>query len=146
MESLWPIMTRSCRHSTCADVASKYRELSTHLQGQLVAVHPAYDESLRCLAPENCAAIATGAPEWAKEQVKMGARASRRLGLNAHATFSGALLWQTMYPWPQRPAGLVEEGFAELARRWKPLLDVFEENGVDACFLKFIPARMCMMA
>jgi sugar phosphate isomerase/epimerase len=64
----------------------------------------------------------------------MGAQASRRLGLKAHATFSGALLWQTVYPWPQRPAGLVEEGFAELARRWRPLLDVFEENGVDACF------------
>ena len=39
-----------------------------------------------------------------------------------------------MYPWPQRPGGLVEEGFAELARRWKPILDVFDANGVDAAY------------
>ena len=64
----------------------------------------------------------------------MAARASRRLGLSAHATFPGALLWHTVYPWPQRPAGLVEEGFRELAARWVPLLDVFDENGVDACY------------
>ncbi|HYE01297.1 MAG TPA: sugar phosphate isomerase/epimerase, partial [Alphaproteobacteria bacterium] len=31
-------------------------------------------------------------------------------------------------------AGLVEEAFAELGRRWKPILDAFEEAGVDACF------------
>jgi sugar phosphate isomerase/epimerase len=56
------------------------------------------------------------------------------LGLNAHATFSGSLLWQTVYPWPQRPAGLVETGFKELANRWLPILNVFDENGVDVCY------------
>jgi sugar phosphate isomerase/epimerase len=39
-----------------------------------------------------------------------------------------------MYPWPQRPDGLVEEGFYELARRWRPVLDEFLECGVAACF------------
>ena len=68
------------------------------------------------------------------EQVKAGAIASRRLGLDAHATFSGALAWPYLYPWPQRPAGLVEEAFAELGRRWRPILDVFEDQGVDACY------------
>jgi len=43
-------------------------------------------------------------------------------------------MWHMVYPWPQRPAGLVEEGFAELGRRWKPILDAFDENGVDACY------------
>ena len=64
----------------------------------------------------------------------LAARASRKLGLNAHATFSGALLWHTVYPWPQRPEGLVETGFAELAARWLPILDHAEENGVDLCY------------
>jgi hypothetical protein len=68
---------------------------------------------------------------WAVEQVKLAARASANLGLTAHATFSGALAWPYVYPWPQRPAGLVEEAFAKLARRWTPILDEFENAGVD---------------
>jgi sugar phosphate isomerase/epimerase len=118
----------------CADGGVAISELSTHLQGQLVAVNPAYNELFDVFAPPEVRGKPDARTEWAKEQVKFGAVASRRLGLTAHATFSGALLWPTVYPWPQRPAGLVEEGFTELARRWKPLLDVFEENGVDACF------------
>jgi sugar phosphate isomerase/epimerase len=118
----------------CAEAGVAITELSTHLQGQLVAVHPAYDELFDAFAPTQLHGKPAERTEWAKEQVRMAARASRRLGLNAHATFPGALLWHTMYPWPQRPAGLVEEGFRELAARWVPLLDVFEENGVDACY------------
>jgi sugar phosphate isomerase/epimerase len=118
----------------CADAGVAISELSTHLQGQLVAVNPAYNELFDVFAPPEVRGKPDARTEWAKEQVKFGAIASRRLGLTAHATFSGALLWPSVYPWPQRPAGLVEEGFTELARRWQPLLDVFEENGVDACF------------
>jgi sugar phosphate isomerase/epimerase len=56
------------------------------------------------------------------------------MGLDVHVTFSGALAWPYIYPWPQRPAGLVEEAFAELARRWQPLLDCFADEGVDLAF------------
>jgi sugar phosphate isomerase/epimerase len=118
----------------CSEAGVEISELSTHLQGQLVAVHPAYDELFDAFAPTQLHGKPAERTEWAKEQVRMAARASRRLGLNAHATFPGALLWHTMYPWPQRPAGLVEEGFRELAARWLPLLEVFDENGVDACY------------
>ncbi len=109
-------------------------ELSTHLQGQLVAVHPAYDVLFDGFAPESVRGNAKARTAWAVEQLKYAAKASANLGLNAHATFSGALLWHTVYPWPQRPAGLVETGFTELAKRWKPILDVFDENGVDLCY------------
>ena len=109
-------------------------ELSTHLQGQLVAVHPAYDVLFDGFAPESVRGNAKARTAWAVEQLKYAAKASANLGLNAHATFSGALLWHTVYPWPQRPAGLVETGFTELANRWKPILDVFDENGVDLCY------------
>lgn len=109
-------------------------ELSTHLQGQLVAVHPAYDVMFDGFAPEHVRGNAKARTEWAIGQLQYAAKASAHLGLNAHATFSGALLWHTVYPWPQRPAGLVDTGFTELARRWKPILDVFDENGVDLCY------------
>jgi len=109
-------------------------ELSTHLQGQLVAVHPAYDALFDGFAPETVRGNAKARTEWAVQQLKYAAKASQNLGLNAHATFSGTLLWHTVYPWPQRPAGLVEEGFRELARRWTPILDEFDRCGVDVCY------------
>ena len=109
-------------------------ELSTHLQGQLVAVHPAYDAQFDAFAAPHVRGNPAARQQWAVEQVQMAAVASRRMGLNAHATFSGALAWPYVYPWPQRPAGLIEDAFEELARRWKPILDVFEDNGVDAAF------------
>ncbi|GAL15387.1 inosose isomerase [Vibrio astriarenae] len=94
-------------------------ELSTHLQGQLVAVHPAYDEMFDGFAPEHVHNNPKARQEWAVEQMMFAAAASEKLGLTAHVTFSGALLWPFMYPWPQRPQGLVETGFAELASRWE---------------------------
>ena len=118
----------------CAANGVEVTELSTHLQGQLVASHPAYDRLYDGFAPTQFHGNAEGRAEWATEQLMLAAKASRRFGCSSHATFSGALMWHLVYPWPQRPAGLVEEGFAELARRWKPILDAFDENGVDACY------------
>jgi sugar phosphate isomerase/epimerase len=109
-------------------------ELSTHLQGQLVAVNPVYDALFDGFAPEQFRNNPKARQEWAVQQMKYAAKASQNLGLNAHATFSGALLWPMVYPWPQRPEGLVEEGFTELAKRWLPILDEFKDCGVDFCY------------
>ena len=109
-------------------------ELSTHLQGQLIAVHPAYDAAFDGFAAPHVRGNPRVRQAWATEQLKLAARASRNLGLSAHASFSGALAWPYLYPWPQRPAGLIEEAFDELARRWRPLLDEFDDAGVDLCF------------
>lgn len=109
-------------------------ELSTHLQGQLVAVHPAYDILFDGFVPDSIKGKPKERTEWAIQQVKYGGTASANMGLTAHPTFSGSLLWHTFHPWPQRPAGLVEEGFRELARRWIPILDHFEECGVNVCY------------
>lgn len=109
-------------------------ELSTHLQGQLVAVHPAYDAAFDGFAAPEVRGNPAARASWAVDQVKRAIVASRRLGLTAHATFSGALAWPYVYPWPQRPPGLVEAAFDELARRWRPILDHAEENGVDIAY------------
>lgn len=109
-------------------------ELSTHLQGQLVAVHPAYNEMYDGFAPKEVHGKPKARTDWAVQQVKNAGSASQHLGLKSHATFSGALLWHTVYPWPQRPAGLVDLGFQELADRWLPILNHFEDCGVNVCY------------
>ena len=119
---------------TLADNHVELTELSTHLQGQLVAVHPAYDEAFDGFAPESVRGNPSARQAWAVEQLGFAAKASASLGLNAHVTFSGALAWPYFYPWPQRPPGLVETAFDELAKRWRPILDQFDAVGVNLCF------------
>ncbi len=109
-------------------------ELSTHLQGQLVAVHPAYDDAFDGFAAPEVRGNPKARQAWAVDQVKKALTASRNMGIGAHATFSGALAWPFVYPWPQRPAGLIETAFAELAARWRPILDHAEDCGVDVCY------------
>lgn len=120
--------------ATVAKHGLEITELSTHLQGQLVAVHPAYDSLFDSFAPAAVHGDSAARQAWATGQLHFAAKASKNLGLKVHATFSGALAWPYLYPWPQRPNGLVEAAFKELANRWRPILDVFDENGVDACF------------
>lgn len=109
-------------------------ELSTHLLGQLVAVHPAYDAAFDAFAPPGLHGKPSERRDWAVAQMKHAAKASRRLGLTGSVSFTGALAWPYLYPWPQRAPGLVDEAFGELARRWRPILDVYDGEGVDIGF------------
>jgi sugar phosphate isomerase/epimerase len=117
-----------------ADCGVEITELSTHAQGQLVAVHPAYDALFDGFAPPQVQGNPAARQEWAVDQLHKVARVSGKLGLTSHASFSGSLAWPYVYPWPQRPAGLVETAFDELARRWMPILDSFRDNGVAVCY------------
>jgi sugar phosphate isomerase/epimerase len=116
---------------TLKDAGVALTELSSHLQGQLVAVHPAYDAGFDAFAAPQVRGNPKARQKWAVDQLHKAAKASRRLGLNSHVSFSGALAWPYLYPWPPRPAGLIETAFDELAKRWKPILDAFDEVGVD---------------
>jgi sugar phosphate isomerase/epimerase len=118
----------------CADSGVEITELSTHLQGQLVAVHPAYDSQFDAFAPAAVHGNPKARQEWAVDQMMKAAVASRNLGLDVSVSFPGSLAFPYIYPWPQRPAGLIEEAFAELARRWKPILDTYEDHGVDVAY------------
>ena len=109
-------------------------ELATHLQGQLVAVHPAHDALFDQFAPDSVKGNPKAREEWAVSQMIKTIQASRNMGLNVIPSFSGALLWHYLYPWPARPAGLVDSAFKELARRWKPVFDAADENGMSLAY------------
>jgi sugar phosphate isomerase/epimerase len=119
---------------TLKDAGVELTELSTHLQGQLVAVHPAYDAAFDAFAAPAVRGNPKARQEWAVDQMLKAAKASKRLGLASHASFPGALAWPYLYPWPPRPAGLIETAFDELAKRWRPILDAYDEAGVDIGF------------
>jgi len=117
-----------------ADRGLEVTELSTHIQGQLLAVHPAYDKQFDGFAPSAVHGNKTARQEWAHEQLLNAAKASQKLGLTTSVSFSGSLAFPYLYPWPQRPAGLIEEAFEELARRWLPIMNAYDEAGVDIAF------------
>jgi sugar phosphate isomerase/epimerase len=119
---------------TLAEHGLVVSELSAHVLGQLVAAHPAYDDLLDSFAPPALRGNKSARTAWAITQLQLAARASHRLGLTEVGAFSGALAWPYLYPWPQRPASLTDTAFTELARRWQPILDLYDEQGVNLCF------------
>ncbi len=119
---------------TLSSVGIELSELSTHFEGQLIAVHPSYNQLCDAFAPAEVRGNEPARSAWAKGQLLLAARASHNFGLTAHATFSGSLAWPFFYPYPQRPDGLIDEAFAELAKRWTPILNAFDQAGVDVCF------------
>lgn len=139
--AIFDLAQASASQTYCDDIAGRLAErglviseLSTHLEGQLVAVNPAYDSAFDAFAPAALRGHPAARQQWAVESVKKAAQASARLGLKAHATFSGALAWPYFYPWPPHNAALLDDAFNELARRWRPILDCFDEHGVDLCY------------
>jgi len=120
-------------------------ELSTHLQGQLVAVHPAYDTLFDAFAAPHVRGKPDARQRWAVDQLLLAARASANLGLTEHATFSGALAWPYLYPWPQRPAGLVETAFDELANLPAKICTTASHSKCFLSGLIIIRAAICCM-
>ena len=106
-------------------------ELSTHLQGQLVAVHPAYDEAFDGFAAPEVRGNPKARQAWAVEQMKLAVTASYNLGITSHVTVSGALAWPSIYPWPQRPPGLRGTAFDGLATRLPAMRDNAGQEGDD---------------
>lgn len=140
-QRLFDVATAASSQTYCDDVNGMLAshglvasELTTHIFGQLVAVHPAYDAMWDSFAPEALRGNPAARTAWALEQLKLSARASRRMGLSDMGTFSGSFAWPYLFPFPQRPAGLIETAFEELARRWRPILDACDEQGVNLCY------------
>ncbi len=138
---LFDLKKASSSKSYCEEILSTLKnhnlelaDLSTHLQGQLIAVNPAYDSMFDGFAAEEVRGNPKKRQEWAVNQLMMAAEASKNLGLHNHVTFSGALAWPYVYPWPQSPAGLIDNAFNELAKRWLPILNKFDECGVNVCY------------
>ena len=127
----------------CREAGVEITELSTHLQGQLVAVHPAYDEAFDGFAAPEVRGNPKARQAWAVDQVKGGARPRAISASSVMRPSPARSAWPFMYPWPQRPAGLVETAFDELAKRWRPILDA-STRPASTSATRSIPARTCI--
>ena len=110
-----------------AGMGLEVTEVAAHLQGQVLAIHPAYEIGFTAFHPPGLSG--NSRTEWATDQLKKSVLASTNMGLRHIPTLSGGFAWHMTYPWPQRPAGVIDEAFAELSRRWTPILDLARDKG-----------------
>ena len=115
-----------------ADLGLEVTELASHLQGQVLAMHPAYADGFSVFHPPGLSG--SEVTEWATDQLGKSIKASANLGVNALPVMSGGFAWHMIYPWPQRPPGVIETAFEELARRWRPILDMASDHGVTIAY------------
>ena len=118
--------------ASLAAIGLEISELAAHLQGQVLAIHPAYETAFASFYPAGLNDAAR--VEWATAELVKSVRASANMGLKAVPVLSGGLAWHMMYPWPQRPAGLIDMAFKELYRRWKPVLDAARDEGITLAY------------
>jgi sugar phosphate isomerase/epimerase len=103
-------------------------ELASYLQGQVLAMHPAYQKLFQGFYPKGL--NSKECVVWATEELKKTIQASAHFGTDNISVMSGGLAWPYIYPWPQRSAGLIDDAFVELAKRWTPILDMARDNDI----------------
>ena len=62
--------------------------------------------------------------------MKLAAKAARNMGIGVVTGFTGSPLWPMLYSFPPVTKKMVADGYASFAKAWKPILDVFADNGV----------------
>ncbi len=107
-------------------------EVASYLQGQCMAMHPAYEKLFQPFYPKGM--NDSQRVEWAVDELKKTIDASVFLGTNNISVLSGSLAWPYLYPWPQRSPGLITDAFQELARRWLAVFNYASEKGVTIGF------------
>jgi sugar phosphate isomerase/epimerase len=107
-------------------------ELAAYLAGQVLVMHPAYEILFEGFHPPGLKGEERTA--WAAGEIEKTIRASIHLGTQVIPVLSGSLAWHMLYPWPQRPDGIIDEAFKELANLWRPLLDLARDNGKVIAF------------
>ncbi|HET8657312.1 MAG TPA: sugar phosphate isomerase/epimerase [Longimicrobiaceae bacterium] len=104
--------------------------ISNHLVGQ--AVCDPIDARHQSIVPPRV--WGDGEPEGvrqrAAEEMKKTARAAARLGVSVVNGFTGSSIWHLLYSFPPVPPGWIDRGYEDFARRFNPILDVFDEVGV----------------
>ena len=105
--------------------------ISNHLVGQ--AVCDLIDERHKAILPEHV--WGDGDPEGvrqrAAEEMMNTARAAAKLGVNVVPGFTGSSIWHSLYAFPPTSQAYWDRGFEDFGKRWKPILDVFEEVDVN---------------
>ncbi len=119
------------RHDLLARHGLKVWAISNHLVGQAVCDDP-IDARHQSIVPPHVwgDGEGEGVRQRAADEMKDTARAAAKLGVKVVNGFTGSSIWRLLYSFPPNQPGQIDAGFDDFARRWHPILDVFDEVGV----------------
>lgn len=104
--------------------------ISAHLVGQAVCDN--IDERHKHILPDYI--YGDGEPEGvrqrAAEELKKTAQAAKRLGVGVVNGFTGSSIWHLVYSFPPVLPNQIENGFKDFAKRFKPIMDEFQKQGI----------------
>ena len=105
--------------------------IGNHLAGQ--AVCDLIDERHQAILPAHVwgDGEAEGVRRRAAQEMQDTARAAAKLGVKVVTGFTGSSIWHALYAFPPTSQAYWDKGFADFAQRWKPILDVFDQAGVN---------------
>jgi sugar phosphate isomerase/epimerase len=116
------------------DLLTKYglslHTISTHLIGQAVCdnINIRHKEIL----PDYI--WGDGEPEGvrkrAAENLIQTAHAAKALGIKTVVGFTGSSIWHLLYSFPPVSNQMIEDGYSDFARRFKPILDEYQRLGI----------------
>ena len=119
------------RHALLDQYGLRCWAISNHLAGQAVCDHP-IDRRHQAILPARI--WGDGEPEGVRRRAAAEladtARAAAAFGVQTVVGFTGSSIWHTVAMFPPVPPEMIEEGYADFARRWHPILDVFDAEGV----------------
>lgn len=118
------------RRSLLASAGLQCHALSSHLVGQ--AVCDRIDERHKTILSESI--WGDGDPEGVRQRAAAEmirtSEAARRLGVGVVNGFTGSSIWHLAYSFPPVLPGQIDAGYEDFAKRWTPILDAFQKNGV----------------
>jgi sugar phosphate isomerase/epimerase len=119
------------RHALLAKYELRCWAISNHLVGQAVCDHP-IDQRHQAILPARI--WGDGEPEGVRQRAAAEladtARAAAAFGVRTVVGFTGSSIWHLVAMFPPVPPEMIEAGYADFARRWNPILDVFDAEGV----------------
>jgi sugar phosphate isomerase/epimerase len=108
----------------------KLYAISNHLVGQ--AVCDQIDERHKGILPAHV--WGDGDPEGvrrrAADEIIATAQVAKRLGIKTVNGFTGSSIWPYIYSFPPVSQAMIDRGYEDFARRWKPILDEYQKLGI----------------
>jgi sugar phosphate isomerase/epimerase len=105
--------------------------LSNHAQGQVICDDPLDFRHQNIVGSRTWGdGDPDGVRARASEQMKKTAIVARKLGAGVVTGFTGSKIWRYVAMYPPVPESVIDDGYADFAARWNPIMDVFDAEGV----------------
>ena len=106
--------------------------ISNHLVGQCVS-DALIDERHKSILPPRL--WGDGDPEGVRQragqEIANTAHAAKLMGVDVVNGFTGSPVWHMLYFFPPTTDAMIDAGYRDFADRWKPILDIFAQEGVS---------------